>query len=70
MFAIAAVLHHDDYTILREQQVPGRSTEAIQLLVSVKSRERTATVPFTMVRYKENSWLIEQIGLDAITNQR
>ena len=70
MFAIATVLRHDDYEILREQQVPGRSTEATQLLVRVKAGQRTNTVPFTMVRYKDGGWLIEQIGLDAITNQR
>jgi hypothetical protein len=70
MFAIATVLHHDDYEVLREQQVPGRTGEATQLLVRVKSGERANTVPFTMVRYKDGAWLIEQIGIDVITNQR
>lgn len=70
MHAIATVLHHDDYEILREQQVPGRTSEATQLLVRVKSGQRTSTVPFTMVRYQEGAWLIEQIGIDVITNQR
>ena len=37
MHAIATVLHHDDYEIVREQQVPGRTTEATQLLVRIKS---------------------------------
>jgi hypothetical protein len=70
MFAIATVLHHDDYEIVREQQVPGRSTEATQLVVKVTAGKRSNTVPFTMVRYKDSSWLIEQIGLDAVTIQR
>ena len=69
MFAIGTILQHDDYEIVREQQVPGRSAEATQLLVRVKSGERSSNVPFTLVRYKE-SWLIEQIGIDVITNQR
>jgi hypothetical protein len=69
MFAIASVLHHDDYQILREQQVPGRTTEATQLLVNVIAGQSTNVVPFTMVRYKDG-WLIEQIGIDVITNQR
>ncbi len=69
MFAIAAVLRHDDYEILREQQVPGRSAEATQLLVRVKSGEKSNNVPFTLVRYKDG-WLVEQIGIDVITNQR
>lgn len=70
MFAIATVLHHDDYEVVREQQVPGRTSEATQLLVKVTAGKRTNTVPFTMVRYKDNAWLIEQIGLDAVTIQR
>jgi hypothetical protein len=70
MFAIATVLHHDDYEIAREQQVPGRTNEAVQLLVRVKAGEKTNTVPFTLVRYKDSAWLIEQIGIDVITHQR
>ena len=69
MFAIAAVLRHDDYQIVREQQVPGRTAEATQLLVRVKAGEKSNNVPFTLVRYKEG-WLVEQIGIDVITNQR
>jgi hypothetical protein len=69
MFAIGQVLQHDDYEITREAQVPGRTTEATQLIVRVKKGERSANVPFTLVRYKEG-WLIEQIGIDVITNQR
>jgi hypothetical protein len=69
MFAIAAVLRHDDYEILREQQVTGRSEDATQLLVRVKAGEKSNNVPFTLVRYKDG-WLVEQIGIDVITNQR
>lgn len=70
MFAIATVLHHDDYEVVREQQVPGRTTEATQLLVRITAGKNINTVPFTLVRYKERGWLIEQIGLDAITNRK
>jgi hypothetical protein len=69
MFAIAAILQHDDYEVVREVQVPGRTAEATQLIVRVKRGERISNVPFTLVRYKEG-WLIEQIGIDVITNQR
>ena len=70
MFAIATVLRHEDYEVVREQQVPGRLGEATQLIVRIKSGKNTDTVPFTMVRYKDGAWLVEQIGLDAITNRR
>jgi hypothetical protein len=70
MFALASVLHHDDYEVVREQQVPGRTGEATQLLVRITAGKNTNTVPFTMVRYKDGAWLIEQIGIDQITNRR
>ncbi len=69
MFAIATVLHYDDYQIVREQLVPGRTQEATQLIVNVQAGGKTHSVPFIMVRYKDG-WLIEQIGIDVITNQR
>ncbi|HET9439134.1 MAG TPA: hypothetical protein VFO52_03140 [Longimicrobiales bacterium] len=69
MFAIATVLHHDDYEMVREQQVPGRTNEATQVFVRVKQGSNNNPVPFTLVRYK-GGWLIEQIGIDVITNQR
>jgi hypothetical protein len=70
MFAIGKVLEHEDYEIARENIVPGRTAEAIQLMVRVTKNQQKLMVPFTMVRYKENSWLIEAIGIDVITNQR
>jgi hypothetical protein len=70
MFAIASVLKYDDYEIARENIVPGRTGEAIQLMVRVTRNKQSNTVPFTLVRYKENSWLIEAIGINVITNQR
>jgi hypothetical protein len=69
MFAIASVLRHDDYQIIREQIVPGRLQDAITLLVSVKTGDASNQVPFTLVRYKDN-WLIEEIGIGVITNQK
>ena len=59
----------DDYQIVREVLVPGRTQEATQLIVNVEAAGKTHAVPFTMVRYKDG-WLIEQIGIDVITNAR
>lgn len=67
MFALASVLRHDDYSIQGEQIVPGRRDEATQLIVRMRFGERQVDVPFTMVRTKAGSWLIEQIGIQRIT---
>jgi hypothetical protein len=70
MFAIGKVLEHEDYEVVRENIVPGRTSEATQLMVRVVKNKNPFMVPFTLVRYKENAWLIEAIGIDVITNQR
>src|SRR5688572_21441393 len=70
MFAIARELKHQDFQVTAEQIVPGRTGEATQLTVRVKINERNYNVPFTLVRYKENNWLIEQIGIDVITRSQ
>jgi hypothetical protein len=70
MFALASLLRHEDYAIEGERVVPGRSAEAMQLLVRMQARERTAIVPFTLVISRDGSWLIEQIGVVALTQGR
>ena len=67
MFAIASVLGHEDFEIQGEQLVPGRTTEATRVMVKVTISGKSHAVPFTLVRYKENNWLVEQIGIDVIT---
>jgi hypothetical protein len=71
MFALASVLRHRDYSFEGEQLVPGRRDVATQLLVRmVLDDEQTAVVPFTMVYSVDRQWLVEQIGLERITNLR
>ena len=70
MFAIASILRHDDFEIQDEQLVPGRSSEATRLMVKVTIDNKSYTVPFTMARYKQSSWLVEQVGIDVITSSR
>lgn len=70
MFAIASVLRHEDFAIEGQQVVPGRSDEAIQLLVRITTTQRTATVPFTLVVSRDRTWLVEQIGVERLTHVR
>jgi hypothetical protein len=70
MFAIASLLRHHDFAIEGQQIVPGRSEEAIQLMVRVTTAQRTASVPFTLVVTRDRNWLIEQIALDRLTHAR
>ena len=67
MFLIATELQHSDFQVTGEQMVPGRTEEATQLLVQLTKDDRKYTVPFTLVRYGKQGWLIEQIKLDVLT---
>jgi len=67
MALFADELKHQDFEVTSEQSVPGRSDEARQLTVRIKKEDRNYSVPFTLVRYKDNGWLIEQFRLDVLT---
>lgn len=69
MFAIASVLTHEDFEVESEQLVPGRSSEATKLTVKLTIKGTPYHVPFTVVRYNDQSWLVEQIGIEVITTQ-
>ena len=70
MFAIAAELQHTDFEIAGESMVPGRTQEATMLTVRLTKEDHKFNVPFTLVRYKGSSWLVERIGLEVLTAPR
>jgi hypothetical protein len=67
MFLIASLVRHSDYQILGEQIVPGRRGEATQYNVRLVTAQGAVQVPFTLV-LSRNQWLIEQIGVERLTN--
>lgn len=69
MFALSAIMKHDDYSIDGSQIVPGRRDEATQVFVLMNVEGKSLKVPFTMV-WAGDGWMIEQIGIEAITNAR
>ncbi|MGH7483439.1 MAG: hypothetical protein ACRELV_14900 [Longimicrobiales bacterium] len=68
MFALASVLRHNDFQLRGERIVPGRLGEAVELIVNIETDDRTALIPFTVVQYREDQWLIEQIDLDPLVS--
>jgi hypothetical protein len=69
MFALSAIMTHQDYSIDGSEIVPGRRDEALQVFVRMSVNGRGARVPFTLV-WAGESWMIEQIGIETITNGR
>lgn len=69
MDAIARILRHDDYRLTGEEPVPARRHPTTRMLVSLRRGDREYPgVPFVVVRAPDGRWLIEQIGLEQITN--
>lgn len=69
MFAIAAELRHNDFEVVGEEMVPGRTETATKLNVRVTNGEGKFIVPFTLVRFK-SGWLVEQIGIEVLTGPK
>lgn len=69
MALIGNELKSEDYSIVSEEAVPGRA-DATKLIVNLKKEGKNVRVPFTLVRYKDKRWLVEEIGLQAITAPR
>jgi len=70
MFALASVLRHGDYRIEGNEIVPGRSDEATRVNVRMTIQRTTHLVPFTLVKSKDGTWLVEQIGIEEIIAKR
>lgn len=68
MALIAEVLRHDDYEVMGDRGVPGRSGEAVEVEVLMHVRDRQITVPFTVVQTQANEWLIERVDLERLLN--
>lgn len=68
MFALASLLRHDDYSLAGRRIVPGRTREAVQIVVRLSTRQGQVAVPFTVVQAGSDGWLIEQIDVEPITS--
>lgn len=70
MFILAQELKHNDFNVTGEQMVPGRSDVATRVMVQIVIEDQKVNVPFTLVRYGKQGWLIEDIKLEALTAPR
>jgi hypothetical protein len=67
MAAIANILRHDDYKIVREEPVAGRLNEATRVFVDLSTSDREVhDVPFVVVKSKHGQWLVEEVDLKKV----
>jgi hypothetical protein len=72
MDAIAAIIQHVDYRIVREERVAGRIAPTRRVIVDMSMPEnRTASaVPFVVVQTGEGRWLVQQVPLEQVMAAR
>ena len=68
MSLLARGLKHQDFRLITEGEIPGRSGTAVRVRGIVTQDGEEKPVPFVVVR-SDGGWLIEQIGLEALTTQ-
>lgn len=70
MDAIAQILEHDDYRIVSESRVAGRSEPTTRIGVNLTIGQDTVRdVPFEVVRTEEGRWLVQRVALERITER-
>lgn len=72
MDAIASIIQHVDYRIVREEPVAGRVAPTRRVIVDMSMPEnRTAAgVPFVVVQTGEGRWLVQQVPLEQVMAAR
>jgi hypothetical protein len=67
MYVLASLLRHDDFSFRSQQSLPGRSSQAALVQVSLVKGSETVVVPFTVVRRRNGGWIIEQVDVEPLT---
>lgn len=71
MDAIASIIQHDDYRIVREEAVAGRTSPARRVVVDLTIEgQSVSSMPFVVVQTGEGRWLVEQVPLERIMAAR
>ncbi len=71
MDAIASVVQHQDYRIVREEAVAGRTSPTRRVLVDMDLEGRQVSdAPFVVVQTGEGRWLVEEVPLERIMGRQ
>lgn len=71
MATIAQILRHNDYRIVSEARAPGYETPTNRIGVNLTIGQRVyPDVPFLVVQTPEGRWMIQEIGLEKVTQGR
>jgi hypothetical protein len=72
MDAIASILLHEDYQIVGESRVPGRTAPTQRVMVDLTTDEgvQVSDVPFVVVQTGDGYWLVEQVDLQRVMTAR
>ena len=67
MDAIASVVQHEDYRIVREEAVAGRTSPTRRVLVDFDMGSRSVSAaPFVVVQTGGGRWLVQEVPLETI----
>jgi hypothetical protein len=68
MDAIASVVRHQDYRIVREEAVAGRTSPTRRVVVDMDmgGGRAVAAAPFVVVQTSQGRWLVEEVPLQTL----
>ena len=67
MDAIASVVQHRDYRIIREEPVAGRTSPTRRVMVDIDLGDRSVSAaPFVVVQTNEGRWLVQEVPLETM----
>ena len=67
MDAIASIIRHEDYRIVREEPVAGRVSPTRRVIVDMRLQGRSVSAaPFIVVQTGGGRWLVEQVPLEQL----
>ena len=70
MDAIASILAHEDYRIVRQDRVAGRTIPTTRVMVNLTIRgEPVSAIPFVVVRTSGGQWLVQEIDLERVMDR-